>query len=313
MKKRLVAILLILVLIVPCAFASGEVYYRLKKNAKVWQFPTYESRVIDTYRQDWALTVSKTVNKTWAKVLFTNGQDGYIERALLKRCYTSTAWVTKDKIKVRRGPNYTFATLYTVNRGDKVTVLTAGAGYSYIKTSQGTGYIEKGALSAKKVNPTPGSVAPTYKDVSYTAWVVSNGGKVGLRTKASVTDKSSKIIASYKPTTQVTVVKEGKDFCYVQVDGKEGWMRTKYLSKNEPATIPTPTPKPVFVPYNATVSPRTAGAKVKLHIGQGEGWSVKKWLTEGTVVYVVQQCKDPYWVKVEVDGTTGYMDKRNLK
>ena len=43
MKKRLVALLLVLVLIVPCAFASGEVYYRLKKNAKVWQFPNYES------------------------------------------------------------------------------------------------------------------------------------------------------------------------------------------------------------------------------------------------------------------------------
>ena len=90
-------------------------------------------------------------------------------------------------------------------------------------------------------------------------------------------------------------------------------MRTKYLSKNEPATIPTATPKPVFSPYTATVTPQKAGSKVKLHIGQGEGWSVKKWLTEGTVVTVVAQCKDPYWVKVEVDGTTGYMDKRNLK
>lgn len=313
MKKRLVALLLVLVLIVPCAFASGEVYYRLKKSAKVWQFPNYKSRVIDTYKQDWALTISKKVDKTWAKVLFTNGQDGYIEKTLLKRCTSSTAWVTKDKIKVRRGPNYTFATVYTVNRGDKVTVLTAGAGYSYIKTDEGCGYIEKGALSSKKVNPTAGAAQPKYKDVNYTAWVVSNGGKVGLRTKASTTDKSSKLIASYKPCTQVTVLKEGKDFCYVSVDGKEGYMRTKYLSKNEPATIPTPTPKPVFSPYTATVTPKKAGAKVKLHIGQGEGWSVKKWLTEGTVVTVVAQCKDPYWVKVEVDGTTGYMDKRNLK
>lgn len=312
MKKRLIAFLLVLVLIVPCAFASGEVYYRLKKNAKVWQFPNYESKVIDTYRQDWALTITKSVNKTWAKVLFTNGQDGYIEKTLLKRCTTTAAWVTKDNIKVRSGPNYSFKTLFTVDRGDKVSVLTAGAGYSYIKTDAGYGYIEKGALSAKKVTGTTVK-EPTYKDVNYTAWVVSNGGKVGLRTKASTTDKNSKLLASYKPCTAVTVLKEGKDFCYVTVDGLEGWMRTKYLSKNEPATIPTAAPKPTFSPYTATVVPQKAGSKVKLHIGQGEGWSVKKWLTEGTVVNVIAQCKDPYWVKVEVDGTTGYMDKRNLQ
>ena len=256
--------------------------------------------------------ITKSVNKTWAKVLFTNGQDGYIERSLLKRCTSSAAWVSKDDIKVRRGPNYTYATLYTVSRGDKVTVITSGAAYSYIKTDAGYGYIEKGALSAKKVTGTTVK-EPTYKDVNYTAWVVSNGGKVGLRTKASTTDKNSKLLASYKPCTAVTVLKEGKDFCYVTVDGLEGWMRTKYLSKNEPATIPTAAPKPTFSPYTATVVPQKAGSKVKLHIGQGEGWSVKKWLTEGTVVNVIAQCKDPYWVKVEVDGTTGYMDKRNLQ
>ena len=169
MKKRLVALLLVLVLIVPCAFASGEVYYRLKKSAKVWQFPNYKSRVIDTYKQDWALTISKKVDKTWAKVLFTNGQDGYIERSLLKRCTSSAAWVSKDDIKVRRGPNYTYATLYTVSRGDKVTVITSGAAYSYIKTDAGYGYIEKGALSSKQIKGS-GSNTPTYKDVNYTAW-----------------------------------------------------------------------------------------------------------------------------------------------
>ena len=313
MKKRLVAFLLVLVLIVPCAFASGEVYYRLKKTAKVWQFPSYESRVIDSYRQDWALTISKSVNKSWAKVLFTNGQDGYVEKTLLKRCTSTAAWVKKDNIKVRRGPNYNYATLYTVNKGTKVTVITAGAGYSYIKTSEGYGYIEKGALSAKKVAPSPAAAAPTYKDVNYTAWVVSNGGKVGLRTKASVTDKSSKLIDSYKPCTQITVLKEGKDFCYVTVDGKEGYMRTKYISRNEPASIPTPAPKAEFVPYTAVVSPAKADAKVKMHMGEGLGWAVKKWLTAGTVVNVIKPGKDPYWVKVEVDGVTGFMDKRNLQ
>ena len=317
MKKRIVALLLVLVLVVPCAMAAGEVYYRLKKTAKVWQFPNYESVSIASYRSDWVLTINKSIDKKWAYVTFTNGQDGYLEKGLYVRCKTSTAWVKSDKIKVRKGPNYSYATLYTVNKGDKVTVYSTGGSYSYIKTSAGTGYIESRALSKKKVKPSgnASSDADTadevMKDVSYTAWVTSKGGKVGLRSKAS--GSNDVVFAKYKPGTKIQVTKEGKNFCYVSVDGKEGYMRTKYISKYEPATIPTSPTKAPFTPYSTVASPAKEGEKVKIYQGEGLGWSVLMRVEAGTPVDVIKEGKDPYWVKVKVNGKTGYVQKKFLK
>ena len=43
MKKRLVAFLLILVILVPCV-ASAETWYRLKEQKRLWNLPNYDSK-----------------------------------------------------------------------------------------------------------------------------------------------------------------------------------------------------------------------------------------------------------------------------
>ena len=80
MKKRIVALILALVLLVPCALASAEVYYRLKDRAKLRQLPNYSCVVLDSYRADWALTINNVVDKNWASITFTNdGKYTYLE------------------------------------------------------------------------------------------------------------------------------------------------------------------------------------------------------------------------------------------
>jgi SH3-like domain-containing protein len=315
MKKRIIALLLALVLLIPSALAGAETYWRLKKAAKIWQFPNYESQAISSYKADWVITQNQSIDKKWAYVNFTNGQDAYIEKSLLVRCKSYTAWVAKDQIKVRRGPYYSYSTLYTVNKGAKVTVLSDGKSYCYIKTSAGYGYIEKGALSKKKVAASADTPAveddTNFKDVSYTAWVTSKGGKVGLRSKPS--GSNDVVFAKYRPGTQITVLKEGTNFVYIAVDGKEGYMRKKYTSKYAPATMPTKPAEPEFQPYSTVAVPKNEGEKVKIYQGEGLGWSVLMRVEAGTPVDVVKQGKDPYWVKVKVNGKTGYVQKRFLK
>lgn len=311
MKKRFVALLLVLVLVLSCAAASGEVYYRLKKKANLMTYPDYDSKRIDSYRTDWVATIDLVVNKTWASITLTNGKTGYVERSKLVRASSSTAWVSKDKIKVRRGPGYTFSTLYTLNKGDKVTVLSSGASYSYIKTSSGTGYIESPALSKKKVAPGT-SLIPAKKTVSYTAWVVSKGGTVGLRSRAS--GANSVVIAKYAPGTRVTVLNEGTEFHYVSIDGREGYMRSKYLSTTAPeGADPEPAKSSGFEPYTTTSRLTSSGGKAPVYKGEGLGWSVEAYLEDGTTVEVIAPGKDPYWVKVSVNGRKGYMQKKNLR
>ena len=309
MKKRFVALLLVLVLVLSAAAATAETYYRIRKKVNFWQFPSYESRIMDTYRTDWALTVNRFINKTWANITFTNGKNGYVERSYLVRVSASSAWVKKDKIKVRRGPDYVFNTLFTVNKGDKVTVLTNGANYSNIKASAGYGYIENGALSKTKVSPSSSSSVTPPKDVNYTAWVISNGGKVGLRRTAS--GANSAVFAKYAPGTKVTVLQEGREFHYVSVAGSKGYMRSKYLSKYPPAgSSGSTTPAPA-----APVYPRSATAvkKAPFRNYEGAGWYVAFYIDAGTPVTILAPGKDPYWVKVQVNGRTGYMESKYLK
>ena len=312
MKKRFVAFLLVLVLLVPCAVASAATWYRLKSSVKLRYLPDYNSEVLDVYRTDWALTINKTVDKNWASITFSNGRVGYIERSKYVHVNSYSAWVTKNDISLRHGPDYSFATIGTLNQGDKVTVLTHGSNYDYVKTSSGNyGYVANNVLSKKKVNPPKAS--SEKKSGSYTAWVVSRGGTVGLRSSASGSDNV--VFAKYSPGTKLTVLEYGSQFCYVTVvgDGNTGYMRTKYISKNEPAPIVEESKPvtPTFSPYTTTTC-SSGGNSPRLYQGEGLGWSSVK-LAEGTTVNVVAKGTDPYWVKVELDdGRKGYMPLKFL-
>ena len=127
MKKRIVALILALVLLVPCALASAEVYYRLKDRAKIRQLPNYDCVVLDSYRADWALTINNTVDKKWALITFTNGKTGYIERSHLVRCSSSTAWIKKNDTKLRHGPGSPGATTTAMSKPPKVTAMSRPA------------------------------------------------------------------------------------------------------------------------------------------------------------------------------------------
>lgn len=312
MKKRLVALILVLVILVPCA-ASAAAWYRINTKLRLFYLPDYNSIVLDEYRQDWALTVGKSVDKNWSYITFSNGISGYLEKKFIVRDKSFSAWITKDSTPLKHGPADIFANEGSLNRGDRVTVLTHGKNFSYVKASVGYGYISNGLLSKKKVAPT--KTPSSSKKVNYTAWVVSRGGTVGLRTAASGSD--SVVFAKYAPGTKVTVLEEVGDFCYVSVpDGNAGFMRTKYLSKNQPAPIPDPSPAPAPVsnyPYNATAVTVGSETKVPVYQGEGLGWSVVIRLDPGAAVRVTAAGKDPYWVKVSINEHAYYMRKQNLR
>ncbi len=307
MKKRIVALLLALLMVFSCAAASAATYYRLKSAVKLRNQPDYEDgRVLDSYRADWALTVTKKVNATWARVKFTNGKTGYVERKYLTNSKSYSAWVTQDGTPVRHGPDYGFATVVKLDRGSKVKVITKGSYYNYVRTSGGKfGYIANSALSKTKVSATP--AAKSTKTENYTAYVVSEGGKVGLRSQPSASN--SVVFAEYAPGTKVTVLKHGDPYDYVSIGGKKGYMRTKYLSKTKPSVKST---KPVFKSYTTTARKAKDGTKPRLYKGCGLGYSWTS-VSVGTAVQVIDKASDPYWVKVKVGYTTGYMYKKCLK
>lgn len=310
MKKRITALILALVLLVPCAFASAETYYRMKDRAKLRQLPNYDCVTLDSYRADWALTVNNKVDKKWVYITYTNGKSGYMEASHIAKCSTTHAWVKKDDTKLRKGPDYNFATIAKIQKGEKVTVLTTGRSYNYVKTSQGYGYMAASDLSKKKVSPSGGGGGGG--SVSYSAYVTSKGGTVGLRSAPS--GSKTVVIQNVPYATAITVLYQyNGTYSYVSVNGTEGYMRSKYITKNKPAPLPTakPTPAP-FVPYTTTAKADTKGNTPRLYQGDGAGYSSVKIAVGATVSVIAKSKKDIYWVKVEVNGQPGYMPLKFL-
>ena len=311
MKKRLVAFLLVLVILIPCA-ASAAGWYRLTEKKRLFNLPDYDSKVMDSYRADWALSINSAVDKTWASVTFSNGVTGYMERKFLVLCKSSTAWISAGTANLKHGPGSSFATVGSLSRGDSVTVLTQGNNWSFVSSSAGTGYIANSSLSGSKVSASSGS---SGKSVNYTAWVASRGDPVGLRSAPS--GSNNVVFQTYVPGTKVTVLKELSGFSYVRIaeDGQEGYMRSKYLSTVKPAQASSKEAQEAAAeaakaetsgfPFTAYAR-ESGGEKPKVYRGEGLGWSSDV-LEPGTAVTVLGGGSDIYWFKVSVNGITGYM------
>ena len=323
MKKRLIALLLILAIMLPCCVASAETWYRLTEKKRIFNLPDYNSKVIDTYRTDWALTIN-SVSGDWALITFSNGISGYVERKSVVIGSTSTAWISQRNVHLKHGPGSGFANEATFTMGDSVTVLARGDNWSFVSSAYGSGYVSNGALSSSKVTASTG---PSYKSVNYTAWIVSRGDPVGLRSAPS--GSSYVVMQTYYPGTKITVLQECGEFNYVRIaeDGQEGYMRSRYMSTTKPAqavaleqsgnggnggnggnkNANTAPANPSF-PFTAWAI-SSGGEKPKLFRGEGLGWASDT-LEPGTAVTVTGHGNDIYWYKVTVNGKAGYMPSK---
>ena len=309
MKKRIVALVLVLVLLLPAALASAA-YYRVNTSSlKVRVLPDEKTQQVASREQDFALTVSRRTG-SWSYAKFTNGDEGYVMTKYITKCSSYTAYITSDNTPIRTGPAYNYANVGTLARGAKVTVLTHGKKYDYVKSSVGYGYVMNGWLSKKKVKASGNASVPAFTPAdNYTAWV-SNGTKtVNLRAGAGT---NFPVIAAYPTTTQVTVLVHGPDWDYVQIGTEVGFMMTRFLTRNAPAPIPAgaaPAPQP-GVPYTAFVtSANMKGVNVHRHAGMGE---TVMWVAAyGSTVTVVEH--GAKWDKIQQNGKTGYILNKYLQ
>ena len=240
MKKRLVALLLVLALLLPVGIASAAAYYRVTTSSlKVRFLPSESAEVLGSYRKDYALTVKSTKNG-WSYVTFSNGFQGYVQSKYIKKASSYSAWVTNDDSAMRVKPEGTAVTLAKLARGRKVTVLTHGSTYDYIDAgSLGKGYIMNGFLSKKKVAASGNaSQNMAVTGGGYYAWVLNAGGrKVNLRSDAST---NAPIVNQYPSGTKVYVIAHHAKWDEVSVDGNTGFMMNQFLSTDEPAPTPQP-------------------------------------------------------------------------
>ena len=124
--------------------------------------------------------------------------------------------------------------------------------------------------------------------------VVTGEGKVRMRKSPSL---GAKVIASYSPGTVVTVLNRGDTWSQISVNGKTGYMMTRYLSSGKTSE------KIMYVRTYTGVKLRLRERPTVLSAKLGA-------YPPGTAVQVIDRGRS--WTKVRVDGMVGYMGSQYL-
>ena len=304
MKKRFAAFILVLILLVPTAMAAAATYYRVNTSSLVVRaLPESNAQKLASYPQDFALTRIKK-SGDWHKVKFTDGQQGYVMSKYISKSSSYKAWITNNDTPIRTGPGYQYANVGTLPRGLKVSVLSHGKKYDYVKSSIGYGYVMNGFLSktAVKASGEKAEAAFTGK-TNYDAWISNGYSTVNLRNGTST---NTPIIQAYPSLTKVFVLEHGPVWDHITIDGVEGYMMTKYLTTVEPVmpAAAAPAAEVVNAAYVAYVT-SPDGKPVNVRGGAGKGYAVKFRALHGSQLTVLEHGKT--WDKVQQDGKTGYM------
>ncbi len=133
------------------------------------------------------------------------------------RVYVTSA--NGQGVNLRSGPAKTYPSIGFYSVGTPATMISRGNTWSYILVGNRSGYMMTQFLTeTEPVSPvTPGT----------NAYVVSaNGRNVNLRAAPST---ASRIIASFKVGTKLTVIIRGREWYFVQINGYYGYMMRQFI------------------------------------------------------------------------------------
>ena len=200
----------------------------------------------------------------------------------------------KGGVNLRTGPGKQYSAIASVPANSYVMVLCRGRDWWQVSWNGKAGFMSAEFLTPG-LDTGSGSTLP-----SSSGYAVVNNPKatqyLNLREQPS---QSARSIGGYKNGVQVKILSQGNTWCRVQVNGKNGYMMTKYLLFNNlPGTaVKTVThPNKTFVYLRATAS---------------TGGTVLKKVTHGAQVYVLTPGTG--WSQVLYNGVTGYMMTSFLK
>ena len=132
-----------------------------------------------------------------------------------------TTKVTAYLLRLRSQPSAKATVLDAYPRGTVVTILRKGSPWTKVKVRGKVGYMQTNMLAYGR----------TYTSESFSSggsvMYVAKGIRLNLREAPS---SDSEILASYRGGTKVTVLRKGKYWYRVSVNGKVGYMGKDYLT-----------------------------------------------------------------------------------
>ena len=226
------------------------------------------------------------------------------------------------RLHLREYPSQSAASLGLFANGTPVYAVPMGNGWCQAMVNGKSGYMMLKYLVSSSDAPTAAPTAapvpiPEGSTILYVA--TGNTGKLHLRENMS-TDAGS--LGLFPNDTAVAVIANYGAWAYVNVNGKLGYMMTRYLrttpSYMPPAATDTAapgqaTPAPTFPPtFSATVrQPNNSFVYLRSTRSSESTVNVICQVPSGSVVTVVEW--GDLWSKVRYDGMEGYMVTHYLK
>ena len=235
MKKNkfaaILAALLILALIPGAALAETVSLAYSGGSLNLRKGPGTEYRSLGTVHDGDHIDVLR-YGDVWSKVETDDGKIGYIKNLYIEDGDTNyasgtdyfdshyTAYTTAS-VNFRAGASTSTASMGTLSKGTKVTVLGENGRFYLVKNSAGTqGFVSKTYISRTKPASSTGSSSSSAKTMTVT------GSYVNMRAGGGLSYSVVKVLPR---GTVVTVVTRGNYWTRVNYKGTLGWIKNTYL------------------------------------------------------------------------------------
>lgn len=235
MKKNkfaaILAALLILALIPGAALAETVSLAYSGGSLNLRKGPGTEYRSLGTVHDGDHIDVLR-YGDVWSKVETDDGKVGYIKNLYIEDGDTNyasgtdyydshyTAYTTAS-VNFRAGASTSTASMGTLSKGTKVTVLGENGRFYLVKNSAGTqGFVSKTYISRTKPASSTGSSSSSAKTMTVT------GSYVNMRAGGGLSYSVVKVLPR---DTVVTVVTRGNYWTRVNYKGTLGWIKNTYL------------------------------------------------------------------------------------
>ncbi|RUQ25172.1 mannosyl-glycoprotein endo-beta-N-acetylglucosamidase [Peribacillus cavernae] len=205
-------------------------------------------------------------------------------------------------LSMRKSASTNAALITKLSKGTQVTVYSQSNGWSRVNVNGKTGYVSSQYLTSTKPPGTSSSTQTTTKYVN-----VSAESSLNLRKSVST---GSPLVARLTKGTQVTVYSESKDWSKIKVNGKEGYVSSKYLTSTNPTgSTSTKSSTSTKTPATSKYVSISAGS-LNLRKSLSESASVIAKLSKGTKVTVYSESNG--WARINANGKDGYVSSKYL-
>lgn len=241
MKKRLTAILLLLLVLLsaalPAAPARAESYtvYVIENTLKVYSKVSTSSSVLGTMSYGESMTCLAT-NQSWAAVKNSSGQIGYCRISSLStsnpNTLNKTAYINSANVPVYRKPSTSSSVMMTLKKNSKYTAVAVTEDQNWVRLKNGNyyGYVQAKYISASAQEDSGSGDSTAQDKLNTTVYIASNTLKV--YNKAST---SGKVLGTMSYGESMTLLAISGSWAQVRnSSGTVGYCKFSGLSNVDP-------------------------------------------------------------------------------